>query len=138
MTDKTKNSILLAGTLIAFYLVYQLAIAPTFTLKNNYDELSKEAILFEQAPQKLISLSKKNQQLDSVLDVNRISGQSIKNGLLKTLNELTIKHHVEILEFGQTHQFENNGLVTRSYPIKLKGSFSDVLQLVYNLEQETN
>lgn len=63
---------------------------------------------------------------------------SVQNYLLEFLNTKSESVDFTILEFKEPHVFSQNGATTTSYRFTLEGSYEEIEQVLYSLEQEYN
>ncbi|WP_185956440.1 hypothetical protein [Changchengzhania lutea] len=137
MTHKTKNIALVIGFIMALFLCYQLAISNTLVLKNEYNDLEKEALLFKNTPKQLSLLKQKQTYYDSLLNKYQIQGGSIQNNLLKTINTFSTDHNLKVVSFLEPHISKSNELTVKTYQFTMEGNYNSILKLVHHLEQKT-
>lgn len=137
MSSKTKNILLLAGFIIAIILCYNLAFSKTFIVKSTYDELIKEESFYKDAPKTLSVLKQKERYYDSLLTKYRLNEGSIQNTLLKTINEFATENNLKVISFLEPHYFIDQDLIIKSYQFILEGDYNSIINLVYQLEQNT-
>lgn len=137
MTDKTKNMLLLLGFILALYICYQLAFAKTFEMRKAYKSLSNEELLFKNTPKQLSLLKQKERYYDSLLTRYQLSGSSIQNNLLKTLNSEAEKLNLKVINFLEPHTYKENDLTVKVYQFSLDGNYNDIIQCIHTLEQRT-
>ncbi|WP_093869742.1 hypothetical protein [Tenacibaculum sp. MAR_2010_89] len=82
MNNQQKNIGLLVGFLITLFVVYNFTIKNTFEVKNKYSNLLKEKQLLNNATNRTIYLTQKNNFLDSILKSRNVS---LKNSFQQTL-----------------------------------------------------
>lgn len=137
MTNKTKNILLAVGFIILLFISYKLAISKTLELKNEYNTLKKEELLFKNTPKQLSLLKQKQKYYDSLLNKYQIQGGSIQNNLLKTINTFSKKNNIKVVNFKEPHSFKHNEVIVKTYQFSLEGRYNDILNLIYHLEQRT-
>lgn len=137
MTYKSKNISLVVGFILVLILSYQLAISKTFTLRNEYYVLKKEALLFKNTPKQLSLLKQKQIYYDSLLHRYQIKGTSVQNNLLKTINTFTESNNLKVVRFLEPHAFKKNDLVIKTHQFTLEGDYNAILKLIHYLEQQT-
>lgn len=138
MTGKTKNIVLVIGCIIALVLCYNLAFSKTLQLKSSFDELTKEDNLYRKAPKTLSILRQKEHHYDSILEKYKLSGGSIQNTLLKDINTFSEDNNLKVNNFLEPHVFASEDLIIKSYQFSLEGDYTEIIQLIYTLEQESN
>ncbi len=136
MSLKQKNSILFIGMILLFWIAYQFSFSNTFELKNQYQDLKKERKLFTNVPQKLTRLKQQNLFYDSILKSKKIVVESsFQNNLLKTITTFADSTNINVVTFNNPHIFKTDNAIVTTFSFKLKGSFSNITRLVYQLEQ---
>ncbi len=136
MSLKQKNIVLLIGIVILLWAGYLLSFSNTFELKNKYQKLKKEQDLFTNVSQKLTQLKQQNVYYDSILKSKQISTESsFQNNLLKTITTLADTTSIKVVNFNNPHSFKTDNALINTFTFKLKGSFSKITQLIYQLEQ---
>ncbi len=61
---------------------------------------------------------------------------SFQNNLLTTINAAADSTNIAVVSFLQPHIFTIEGSATHSYSFTIKGSFHEIMQLLYTLEQK--
>lgn len=137
MTIKTKNILLVIAFFIVLALCYKLAISNTTNLKNSYNSLKKEELLFKNTPKQLSLLKQKQKYYDSLLNKYHIHGNSIQNNLLKGINTFSKNHDLKIIEFLQPHIIKKNDITIKTYSFTVEGKYNNLLNLIHTIEQQT-
>jgi hypothetical protein len=137
MTKQQKNILLLVTVFVTLYICYLLAISKTLEQKKQYDSLSKEILLSQNAPKSLSLLKQKEVYYDSLLTKYQLGGSSIQNNLLKVINYYAEAHDIKVVSFLEPHTITKNDLVIKTYEFVLEGNYNDINQLTYQLEQKT-
>lgn len=138
MTIKTKNKLLVGGFVLGLIICYQLAFSETFALKNEFDRLKVEQELAENLPQKLAQLNQKKRQYNELLQSYQISETSLQNNMLQRIDRYAKINDLVILKIEEPHVYKNQELTSKTYQIYLEGDFSNLLGLIYELEQQAN
>ena len=137
MTKQQKNIALIVSFVFALILCYNFAIKNTLQLKKQHKHLANEAVLLKNAPQQLALLKQKNVHYDSLLTKFQLGGSSIQNNLLKIINTYANKNALKVVDFLEPHVSKNDELVIKTYDFTLEGTYNNINQLVYLLEQQT-
>ncbi|MFD2916855.1 hypothetical protein [Psychroserpens luteus] len=137
MSKKNKNILLIAGFVLALMICYQLAISKTIQQKEQYNDLKKQELLFENAPKKLSLLKQKQIYYDSLLTKYQLDGSSIQNNLLKSINIFAEINNLEVINFLEPHIIIKNDLTIKTYEFVVEGYFNEINQLIFQLEQKT-
>ena len=135
MMIRQKNSALVIGFIVVLLLGYWLSISETLSLKRNYQNLKAQEELFANIPQRLSLLQQKEHYYDSLLQHYQISGTSIQNNLLKTIERYAANHDLKVVAFDPPHTLAENSRKTSSYTFRVAGDFKSILGLAYQLEQ---
>lgn len=138
MIKSNKNILLLIGFVLAIIICYKFSITKTLALKTSYENLKQEAFLFENTPKQILILNKKQKYLDSILSKYKVHGQSIQNNLLKTITNFSDENDLVVVSFQEPHKFiiKDESVIT-TYNFTLKGSYNNIIKLVYHLERYT-
>lgn len=137
MSKKQKNIVLVVGFVIALVICYQLGIKKTLAQKHQFNELTKEALLFKNAPKQLSMLKQKQVYYDSLLTKYQLDGTSIQNNLLRSINAYSKAHNLKVVRFSEPHLITKNDLIIKTYEIVVEGNYNTINQLIYQLEQKT-
>jgi hypothetical protein len=138
MTNRNRNIALIIGFFVAILICYQLAFSKTFELRSEYQELSKEELLFKNIPKQLSILKQKEQFYDSILSKNQLKSSSIQNNLLNTINNYAQNNNLKVVSFLEPHiHIQNEGLTIKIYQFTLEGDYNSILKVIYHLEQKT-
>ena len=137
MTYRTKNMVLITGFILALILSYQLAISKTLSKRQDYKTLKKEELMFKNTPKQLSLLKQKLVYYDSILTKYQLHDGSIQNNLLKTINIFADSSQIKVSRFMEPHTVQTGDLKMNNYQFTLEGSYHAILQLVYQLEQQT-
>jgi len=137
MTQKTKNIILVSSFAVLLLLSYKFAFSKTIETKIAYDILEKEAVIFDNLPTQLSTLKRKEKYNDSILTEYQLSGNSIQNSMLKTINTYAEQHNITLSNFVEPHQIQRDDLKINTYQFSLEGSYNEMITLIHQLEQNT-
>lgn len=136
MNRKKRLMVALFGVIMALFLCYKLAISRTMELYGEFKTLQEEAVLADEIPQRLARLAQKEQQLDSAFDQMNLGNTSVENNLLKTISSESNNQSVRISDFEAKHSIVANNLAIDTYRFTLEGPFTDILKVLYVLEQK--
>jgi hypothetical protein len=133
-----RNKALLVGILLLLVASYYLAIDKTFAVRKQYQVLNKEVGQFSNLPQKLGMLEQQEVYYDSILTSMDLKDTSFQNTLLKALNQEAEKQQVQVMDFNRPHTYVEGDTRYDTYQFVLKGSFTQILQVLHALEQKGN
>lgn len=137
MNSKTKNIILVVGFIILLMVSYRFAISKTLKLKSEYKSLILEEKVLQEMPKQLELLHQKQRYYDSILNRFELSGSSLQNNLLKTINSYAKEHQLKVVSFFEPHLLSQDDFTIKTYGFTLEGNFEAIQNLVYILEQHT-
>ncbi len=136
MKIERKNASLVIGFIAVFIIGYIVAIKETIALKQTYDRLSQQELIFEKLPQRLMALEQKNKHFDSLLNHYQITEMSLQNNLLRMVENYAEKHPIKVEQLDQPHTFISGERTINSYALTVQGDFKSILGLAYQLEQK--
>jgi len=137
MNKKNKNILLIGSFIFTLFICYQLAISKTIIQSQEYNKLKQQQTLFENTPQKLSLLKKKEIYFDSILNKYQLNGSSLQNNLLKTINVFATANNLKVVSFLEPHIIVNDNLIIKTYELVIEGKFNDINKLIHQLEQKT-
>lgn len=138
MSGKTKNRVLLLGIVLVLLLCYRFAISNTVAIKNEYAALQTAQRLFENAPEQLALLVKKQKHYDSVLNKMNLGNTAMENNLLRIINLEVEKQELKLLDFNEPHIAAVATNQLNTYDFTLEGSFPGILRTIYAIEQKNS
>lgn len=134
---KRKNFVLVALFFLVLLLCYQLAIRRTLDLRKEYLSLKTEEKSFQDLPQQLALLSKKEIYLDSILRKLDLGNTSMENNLLRTINQEAVLNQLNVMDFNPPHEFQLNETNHTTYNFTFRGNYTDILKTLYALETQS-
>ncbi len=133
-----KNWLLLMGSITIVILSYFLAFDPTLKLKSELKLLQAQKEIQEKTRKELIHLEKQNRYYSKLLEKHKIATDvSLQNKLLEHLNRLTHQNKLIVVSFNPTHAYTAAGTTFETYSFKVRGSYTSIVKLIYDLEQLT-
>ncbi len=138
MMHSTKIKLLPIAVIVLAWFCFTLAIKKTVLLKKEYKELSTTLAQADGIPRELRLLSQKKKYYDTILSQLDQEDTSLQNILLRTINTGALKYEVKIMDFNEPHRYITAESETFTFIFDLKGDFTDILKVVYILEQEKN
>lgn len=137
MSSKQKNIFLIIGFCFMLVIIYILSIKKTIAIRSDYKTMQSNTAIYDNLPQRLGILNRKEKYYDSLLAHYKIDGRSIQNNLLKTINRYARESNVVIEEFATPHKFIEKDKTVYSYQVTVSGNTQSILGLLYALEQES-
>lgn len=138
MTPRTKNILLIVGFFLTMVIAYNLAFSKTFALKSTINRREAKTETLDGSALVAVNLEQRERFVDSILSLNNMKGDSVQNNLLEFLNIKSESGDFIISDFNEPHTFSENGATTTSYRFTLEGSYNEIEQVLYSLEQEYN
>jgi len=138
MKQSNKNKLLILGFFLAILIAYQLAFSKTFEIKSELATLEKQSISFENMARLSATINEREKFVDSILKKNNIKNTSIQNNLLELLNKQSLEKGFTISKFVEPHIVSKENITTTSFQFTLKGNFKNLLEVIYQLEQNYN
>lgn len=137
MKGKNKIIVLIAGFILALLLCYRLAISRTITLKQEYQSLRNQEILFKNTHAQMTLLKQKQHYYDSLLSKYHRNDGPLQNNLLKVINSFADSTNLKVVDFAEPHVVQTDDLKINSFRFSLEGDFNAIIQLIHQLEQKT-
>lgn len=138
MNPRTKNIILVIGFILSVAIAYNLAFSKTFALRERINKLEMKTKSLGNTAIIAANLGQREQFVDSILSLNNMKGNSVQNNLLEFLNSKSESGVFTISDFSEPHTFSQDGATITSYRFTLEGSYDEIEQVLYSLEQEYN
>lgn len=135
--SRRKNLALVALFFLVMLLSYKLAIRKTIDVRKEYLSLKAEEESFQNLPQQLALLSKKEMYLDSILRKLDLGNTSMENSILRTINREAAKNNLNVIDFNPPHVFQQNGTDHTTYNFTFRGNYTDILKALYTIETQS-
>jgi hypothetical protein len=137
MTFNRKNKILIFCILVAFFIVYKIAISKTFKLYGEYNEEIAKHNLYKTETIKINKLENQKKQIDKRLKhFNRSDiASSYNSELFKFISEYCENNNLSIVYFDKPlEDLTNSQLKIINYKFTVEGSFNHSLMLANHIE----
>jgi len=138
MNSKSKLILLITGVVLLLILSYSFAFSKTIDLKKEYKALNQKAELIENRPKQLAILSLREIYYDSILTSKNLGNTSLENSLLKVINKEANLNNLKVIDFNDSHNYENQSKILNTFDFSLQGQFTDLLKVIYVLEAENS
>lgn len=135
-SHKQKFMLLLVISVISFILIYSVAIKVTLDLRSECNEKRK---LIENNKNILSDIKAKEKK---IVEINKLIENKDKNltnyhnYLLAVIGKYCKMFNVVIKKFPQSHLVKKDNYNIETHVITLKGSYNDLLKILYNLEYD--
>lgn len=134
LTYKQKNWLLLAGIVFFSFIVYFMAIVKTIDMASQCAELEEQIKTAGNAPGEIARLEAKLQELDAKAGVSS-DNVEFQQALLERVTTYCSNNRVSLKEFPANHVYTSNEVEVETNQLKVEGGFSNLLNLVFSLEQ---
>lgn len=131
-----KLKLLGAIILLGLVLVYFLAVRETIQLAKACSEKEDKLHQSKQLDQSMVLLRNEIRSIDSQIGSQPDTTRKVMDLLLDNITEYCSSNGCTIKEIPASAHAINNGYETETYFITLEGSFRELLNLVYLLEQK--
>jgi hypothetical protein len=131
-TSQQRWWITVGGLVLLALASYFLSIRKTLLLRSELTEKSIQLQNIDDAPQVIAQLE---QQLQ-VNDQQFLQGPYNRNNLFAKVSTFCAEHHLNLLEFGEDQRWQQDQLNFITSPIRVAGTYHDILRLMYYLEHQ--
>lgn len=137
MNNQFKQIGVVLGFVLICFLCYYFVLSKTINLKQEYQSLHNQELLFENMPVQLSILKKKKKHYDSILNANHLKGNSVQNNLLNLIHKHAGNSSIKVVTFLEPIVQVKEGNSVKFYQFTIQGDYNALLQLIYRLEQNT-
>ncbi len=138
MKARRKNIFLVTGFVLMVIISYKFSISKTFGLKNEIEGLEQQKTELAQLSGLASTLKKREQYADSLLREHRQLNGSVQSNLLDLLNANSQELGYSVSDFQEPHRYEDGGLTINTFQFTLRGSFSGIQSVLFEIEQKYN
>ncbi|HET6243894.1 MAG: hypothetical protein H0V01_04410 [Bacteroidetes bacterium] len=136
LTYKKKNLVLISGIALFALIVYFLAIGKTVDLYFQCNELKEQLEFSNNASEQLNLLQKQMNEIDGVFESNSELNKNYQQGLLENISNYCNQTSVILREFPTQIILNERDFSVETNLVVVEGSFTNLLKLVYMLEQK--
>jgi len=133
---KKRTKYILIGTVIFLLVIYLLAIKKTVNLYQQNKTLTRQVDLAKDAPRGIKGYQERINDIDSKL--SHYISEYDQEYVLELVSNFCLKHHLLLSEFPKSETQEESDLLIETSTITAEGGFTNLLRLVYELEQNQN
>ena len=130
----TRNYLLIAGSVIFAFIVYNNAIQKTLDVKSKYDTLKQQIQSNELSVTHINQLQAESNTLNTILGTTKEAEEDIQQNLLEEVSEYCNKNKITLTKFPETTSFREKEYIIETNEFEVKGTFKKLLQLQYNIE----
>jgi hypothetical protein len=128
----------LTGALIAFVVIFKIALKPTFELRRTCTEKQEILNTVADAPQQIKLISDRLTKLNSRLSSISTSGTTTRDKILEEISKYCQQAELTVYNYPPSHFFDNKTFVIETNRIVIKGNFKQLLQLLNYIETKGN
>jgi hypothetical protein len=134
LTYKQWFFIYVAGIFLSVIIIFQVAIKPTLEARNLYKEKNLLLESLSSAPLEIQTLREKLNQINHNLNSENKTLYDTRDDLLEEISNFCIKNRIHVYSYPELHLYNNRSFVIESNRIVLKGTFKNLLKLIYHME----
>lgn len=135
MDIKLKNRILIFSFVLSLLLIYKFVLTRTIEVQKDFEKLSEEKSLLDNASHKIFKLNEEEKQLDAILKKKNISVKNtFQQTLLQSITTFSAKNNLEIVSFNKPHEYKTEITKLLTYSFEVKGNYISLLKLINYLE----
>ena len=135
---KNKNKLLIAGSVLFGILAYFMSFGKTLDLYMQNKDLDKKAALSQNAPEEIKNLKKQLGVYEAKMRKFGQDSLSKDEYRLNILTQLCKENNVVMVSLPESFFQKEATESIETQEIKLRGTFIDLLKLVYTIEYKTS
>ena len=137
VTYQSKYRVLLLLLLLLLYASYHLGVKKTIRQKALYEQYMEQIQIIEKAPDLVSKYQTELQSIGSKIVGYAGEWNKVDGVFFALLSELALKHEVQITSLEQPYEGSFEQYRLKTYPVSLDASYTKVLALVDDLDQQT-
>lgn len=126
----------MAGSVLFALIIYFTTIKKTFDLYMQCNELEELLGQADNASQQMLQLEKQLQEIESVFGEKEERSNNYQQVLLEAISNYCSRNNVVLREFPTPAVFNEQDFSVETNLVVVEGSFNNLLNLVYLLEQK--
>jgi len=138
LTYKQKNRALMVILALLIPLSYNMAFKKTWELYGECKETEEKLELAADAPSKMAGIKKRLQEIEAIAGKQQDSRQPAQQKLLGIITAWCQENRLVLKEMPNAINTAENDLLVETNVFEIEGSFSKLLNLIYQLEQKNN
>ena len=131
---KTKNLLLIILSLLVGYFAYSRAITATLNLKNECYTLEQQSLQAESASEKIKIVQLEIYNINHMLGSGKKEIGDINRELVEFVTDEASKRNLTLRDFPEVHFFKGPQMNLYTQPCLIQGSFKEIVQLLFDLE----
>lgn len=133
LTYKRKVVLLMVGIAVSLPIIYNLSLKKTFKLKRQCHEAEKKLEKIETAPEAIIKIQNELNRIDNL--VGKQNSKDVQEVLIEHVSDFCQKQKITFREYPGIHEYQKENYNLMTNVIKVKGTFTDLIRLLYFLEK---
>ncbi len=135
LTYRQKNYLLWGGSVVFALFTYWISISNTIDSWQTADRLETRLARADQAPRLIGQYRSRLRVLDKTLKAYEVDGLDNQEMILAFVSEFCQSHKLTLRNFPQVTVAQEKDFEVYSQLIEVEGRYTDLLKLVYELEQ---
>ncbi len=131
---RQKYFLLLAILALSVIAIYSLAIKRTISVIGEHQDLQQKMELLKDAPGQIAAIETQLNQMEQL--VANKEPLDLEQTLLEQVTAFSQNHHLTLIEFPKTNVSLYQDYQIYINKIVLEGNFKDIVQFIYNAEQQ--
>lgn len=127
-----------SGVVIAFIIIFKIALKPTIELKKSCSEKQEVLNSVAVAPQQIKIITDKLNRINGQLSSLSASGASTRDKILEEISTYCQLNNISVYNYPPSHFFDNKSFVVETNNIVIKGDFKRLLKLINYIETKGN
>jgi hypothetical protein len=133
---KKKFQLAILVIALTFYIIYSLAIKKTISLYSLYSNQRDEMILVENAPVKMAKLNMDVKNISSFIGKEAFYSNDLRQNILDKASQFCENSNSALVEMPESVIFNKSGYNIVTNSIIIQGSFAELLNFIYLMEQK--
>ena len=134
LSYKQKCYLLFAGFIMFLYLGYQFSFSDTLKLAGEFEAGEKKLGWLKEKEKELPALKAKMKEFEKVYQ--KSDSLAVRDKLTAFISDFSENNKCVVTEIPRSLSFNNNNLQVQTNTFTIKGSFSNLLSLLYLLEND--
>ena len=135
INNKRKVQLLAVGGLLFMLLIYYWAVKPTLDMLSENKRINQQIALSENAPQKMQDMEHRLLNLQKLTKNYTLDSTESENELVGVLSMFCNSHKLELYKVHPVSLQEEKNYFIETSTFSVRGNYTDLLKLVYDLEQ---
>lgn len=136
LTHKRKFQLLLAGLVIAPFLVYWIAISDTVAAATKCRELNEQYAQTSDMDRSLAEMRAKVNETSLALGMVDGDVDVFQSELLSSVSVFCKDKGLELIDFAESEVYVESGMHIETIPLTVEGGFEPTVRLIHYLETE--